>query len=149
FTPQGIRPVIAGLLLGCGIYLRRRVDPMHTLCFAAMLILFFRPLDVFAAGFQFSFVLVLGILVFTTPVAGALGGWADPDIEVLERFGKLTPLQSFRRGFIHRARQVIAATVVAWVVSVPLVAYHFEQFTPWAVPITLILSPLVFAALGA
>ena len=42
----------------------------------------------------------------------------------------------------------MAAAIVAWFVSIPLVAYHFEQFTPWAVPIGIILSPVVLLAVA-
>jgi competence protein ComEC len=42
-----------------------------------------------------------------------------------------------------------SAGVVAWVILIPLAAYHFEQFNPWTVPFGIVLSPFAaFALLG-
>jgi competence protein ComEC len=148
FTPQGLRPVLVAIMLGIGLSLRRKVDAIQILCFAALAILVVEPLDLYSAGFQFSFVIVLGMLLFTRPFTTLLGGLADEDIEVLNRFGKLTPIQRLRRNLLHHLRQSIAVALVAWAISIPLVAYHFEQVTPWAVPISIVLSPVVLAILG-
>jgi competence protein ComEC len=148
FTAQGIRPVIVALMLGVGLALRRRVDSIHLLAFAALAILILQPLDLYSAGFQFSFVIVLEMLVLNQRVNRWLMRFSDPDLDALYRFGKLTPAQMTRRAIARHLSQALAASMVAWFVSIPLVAYHFEQFTPWAVPISILLSPVVFAALG-
>jgi competence protein ComEC len=43
----------------------------------------------------------------------------------------------------------LAAALVAWLVSLPLVAFHFEQLNTWAVLGSIVLAPFVFAALVA
>ena len=44
---------------------------------------------------------------------------------------------------------ITAASIVAWIVSMPLIALHFEQLNPWAIPASLILGPAVFVSLVA
>jgi competence protein ComEC len=45
--------------------------------------------------------------------------------------------------------KALAAAIVAWMVAMPLVAVHFEQFNPWAIPASIAASPLVFLSLVA
>src|SRR5439155_23225483 len=42
---------------------------------------------------------------------------------------------------------MLVAGVVAWVVSMPLIAFHFDQLNLWAVIASLLLAPVVFLAL--
>ncbi len=62
FAPSVVRAVILTLLFLLGKVFRRRVDPLTSLACAFLLILFFRPLDLFSLGFQLSFLAVLGII---------------------------------------------------------------------------------------
>jgi len=62
FSPSVVRASILTLLYLLGRVLRKRVDPLTSLSCAFLLILLFRPLDLFSAGFQLSFLAVLGIL---------------------------------------------------------------------------------------
>ena len=41
------------------------------------------------------------------------------------------------------------AGLVAWLVVIPLAAYHFEQFNPWTVPFGVLLSPIAITSLIA
>ena len=41
----------------------------------------------------------------------------------------------------------VAIAVIAYVVSAPLVAYHFHLFSPYAAPLSLLLAPVVAAVL--
>ena len=62
-------PVVwASLLMLVGAWrrvIRRAPDPLTALCAAFVLILLFRPLDLFSSGFQLSFCAVLGIVAFS------------------------------------------------------------------------------------
>ncbi|MDB5289040.1 MAG: ComEC family competence protein [Phycisphaerales bacterium] len=147
-SPQAIRPVVVALAIGLGLVGRRSVDSTQILAIAAIALLVVHPLDLYGAGFQLSFVIVLGMLVLTGPFIEFLGNFRDVDEEVLEKLRRLTPWQRVRRAVVRWIGRALAAGTVAWVVSLPLVAYHFGQFTPWAVPIGVLLSPIVFAALA-
>ncbi|HZL34013.1 MAG TPA: ComEC/Rec2 family competence protein [Tepidisphaeraceae bacterium] len=148
-SAQALRPAIVAGALGAGLLGRRRVDSLQLLALAAIFILLARPLDVYGAGFQLSFGIVLGMLLLVGPLLRFLRQYENTDEAVLEKLRRLTPRQRARRWIVRRLVQAFAVAMVAWVVSIPLVAYHFGQFTPWAVPIGLLLSPVVFAALAA
>lgn len=147
-TPQALRPAIVAGILALRLIGRRTIDPVQILLSSALVILLVNPLDIYGAGFQFSFIIVLGMLLLTRPFMNWFYRFRDPDQMVLDRFRHPTPWQQARRWMIHELLRAFTAATVAWIVSIPLVAYHFEQFTPWVVPISILLSPLVFAALG-
>jgi competence protein ComEC len=146
---EAIRPAAACVALGIGAFARRGVDSLHVLCLVALAILVGRPLDLYGAGFQLSFTIVLGLILFAGPVSRWVESLENADRKVVESFQ--------RPGLGRRAsrwikRWLITASVmglIAWVVALPLVAYHFEQVNPWTVPFGLILSPFAIAALAA
>jgi competence protein ComEC len=146
-SPQAIRPVIVTLAVGLGLCGRRAVDSAHILATTALVILVNNPLDLYSAGFQLSFVIVLGMLLLTGPLMEFLGAFRNMDDEVLERLRRLSPWQRARRTVVRWLVRSVAAGTVAWAVSLPLVAYHFGQVTPWAVPVGMLLSPVVVVAL--
>ena len=148
-SPQALRPVIVAAILGMGLMGRKATDSIQLLAASAVVILMIRPLDLYSAGFQFSFIIVLGMLLMTRPAMEFLGQFHDHDLRALERYGSLHWHRRAWAWLWHKLRQGIAVSFVAWIISLPLVAFHFEQFTPWAIPISIVLSPLVFTALGA
>lgn len=144
---QAIRPVLICAALGAGLMSRRSADSIQLLSLAALGVLVPRPLDLCAAGFQLSFVIVLGLILFARPVLQFLRTFEDKDRRIVKR---LTPQSTWKRGVDRLRRWLIeasAAGLVAWVVALPLVAYHFEQFNAWTVPFSLLLSPLAMLAL--
>ncbi len=58
-----IRAAIMLLMIQGGYVVKRKVDPITSLSFAAFFILAVRPLDLFAPGFQLSFCAVLGLVL--------------------------------------------------------------------------------------
>ena len=146
---QAIRPVLLCAAVGVGLVGRRTVDSIQLLALAALIILVIRPLELYGAGFQLSFGIVFGLMVFTRPMIQYLQSWDSPDQRVLKAFGRQSASQRagdwMRRALMHS----VAGGLVAWLVAVPLVAYHFEQVNPWVVPLSVLLSPLVVLALGA
>lgn len=146
---EAIRPAAACVTLGLGAAGRRIVDTLQVLCMVALAILVFRPLDLYGAGFQLSFVIVLGLILFCGPVMRWVESLENQDRKVAEAFQR----PSRRRRVLRKAKQwLVSAAVVgliAWIVALPLVAYHFEQINPWTVPFGLILSPFAVLALAA
>lgn len=145
-SPPVVRSVLLCVAFGTGILFRRSVDPLQLLAVSVIAMLVYHPLDLFNAGFQLSFGTVLGLILFTKPLADFLSP-RDADIEVLRSFHKLNARQEFISLVKHRAADIFAASLVAWVVSTPLIAYHFEQLNPWAIPGSILLAPFVFVAL--
>lgn len=144
-SPPVMRSVLLFGALAGGVLLRRRTDPVQLLCVAVLVILIYHPLDLYNAGFQLSFGTVLGLMLFTDAVIRnwhrVRGDQIDPD------FRKPTPLVRLHRWFDQLVVTAFAGGLVAWLVSMPLIALHFEQLNPWAIPAGIVLAPVVFVAL--
>ena len=146
-SPPVVRSVLLCLAFGIGLAGRRSVDALQLLAACVLAMLIYRPLDLYNAGFQLSFGTVLGLILLTRPMLKFMRGWRDPDVQVARSFEKPTRWSiaaNWADGLLLKA---VAAAVVAWAVSMPLIAWHFEQLNPWAVLAGLLLAPVVLAAL--
>lgn len=139
-----LRPPIvrAGVMtsLAClGRFNRRRLSGVGLLSIAAILVLALQPGQIARPGFQLSFGVVAGLLLLTGNVRRR---WFGP---------RSWTASSPREVFVQWSCDAIAASTTAWLISIPLVLYHFGQFSPLAVPMSLCLLPAVAAilALGA
>lgn len=115
----------------------RRLDTLNVLSTAAAVVLIWRPSELVAPGFQLSFGVVLALVTLTNPARSRLFGVA-PDIEML----------SVPEMAIEHFKTIVAATMVAWLASMPLVAYHFAVVCPLAAVISLVALPLVLIVLA-
>ena len=148
-TSQALRPIIACGAFGIGLYMRRSIDAVQILGMAAALLLAVKPMELYSPGFQLTFVVVLGLLVLARPAFNAIDQrLRNPDLDVLQQFGRLTRAQRAMRLIKRRILELAVAGAVAWIVSLPLICYHFEQINPWAVPVDLILLPVTIVALA-
>jgi competence protein ComEC len=146
-SPPVIRSVILFGTILVGVILRRSIDVVQLLAVSAILMLMFQPLDVFNAGFQLSFGAVLGLAVFTTPMMEVFLRLEDPDMAVARSLIRPT---GFAAWFLRQRRillGVLGAGIVAWLVTLPLLLYHFERLNPWAIVASIALAPVVFAGL--
>ncbi len=67
-TPSVTRAAIMTTLYIIGLIIQRRHSSINALCFAALIILLFSPLQLYSAGFQLSFAAVLSILLFANRI---------------------------------------------------------------------------------
>ena len=148
-APQAVRPALLCAAVGVAISAGRGVNSVQLLSLAALLILALNPLDLYNAGFQLSFVTVLGLMLFAGPVMRWLGELEDPHHRAARSLLRTSAWHRLRMVVWDRAGQVFAVALVAWLIATPLVAYQFEQLNPWSIPIGLLLSPLVFLAMIA
>jgi len=116
--------LMAGAVL-VGRALELEADAANLLGLAALLLLAHRPSNVTDVGFQLSFAATLGILLLTPPLVAGL---------------KHLPL---------RIELVVAASVAAQAVLLPLLAGHFHRTTPAAIVLNLLAVPLSSAVLLA
>jgi competence protein ComEC len=80
-------------------------------------------------GWQLSFAAVLGILIWSSRITPALSGGSD-------------------RGSARRAAaEGVAVTVAATVATAPLMAHHFDQLSPAALPANVLALPAVAPAM--
>jgi len=111
--------------------LRRRVDPIHTLAAAALVILGAWPQALWTASFQLSFVAAGGLLLAAPRLCARLG----------------VPLGAAPAGGVWarvraRGTQLAVVSLVAGLVTAPLTAQHFGQVSFMGLAANLVAVPL-------
>ncbi|HEX8911342.1 MAG TPA: ComEC/Rec2 family competence protein, partial [Humisphaera sp.] len=149
-SPPVVRSVVLAAAFGIGVIGGRRGEALQLLCVSVVAMLVYHPPDLLNAGFQLSFGTVLGMILFTGPTMDAIArgrGWDDPDLIVARSFENPSALTRAVRRIDRALMATLATGLVAWLVSMPLIAYHFEQLNPWAIVAGIVLAPVVFLAL--
>jgi competence protein ComEC len=146
-APPVVRSIILCLTFGVGVVFRRAVDGIQLLALTIFIMLVIHPLDLYNAGFQLSFVTVLGLMLYATRLTRMLDR-QDEDERVLMLHGiPPTRAQSIRKWLKSWLIEGIATGLVAWAVSAPLIVEHFDQVNPWAIPAGMLLALPVFASM--
>ncbi len=128
--------VLAGIVL-IGFLMERRVDAVNSIGAAGLLLLLFRPDDLFSASFQLSFTAVFGI-IFITYVSRE---FIDSRLQVLPR--------SHRRTFLRRYILIPLLISLGIVIFIsPVSGYYFGRIAPIAIPANLVVVPLTFCIVG-
>ena len=150
-SPPVVRSVLLALAFGFGLTGRRALDAVQLLALTVLAMLIYHPLDLYNPGFQLSFGTVLGLILFTRPMLTTLratmGRATDPDERIAQQVQRRGPIAVALRWLDDVIFKALAAGFVAWGVSMPLIAYHFEQLNPWAVLAGILLAPVVFLAM--
>jgi len=128
-----VRAAIMTVMLVLAYAMGRRVPRLEPLAIASLIVLIWRPHDLFTPGFQLSFAVVGALICFTSPVARWLG--PEPMLVAGPRSLGYT-MGRFASGYI-------AANVVAFIASAPLVMYHFQNISPLTIPLSIITLPLI------
>lgn len=146
-SPPVVRSVLLCLAFAVGVLGRRSVDGIQLLALSVFLMLIYQPLDLFGAGFQLSFGTVLGFMLFTRPVLEYLASWRSIHEQVAMAIQRPTPLRRFTLAVRVWMIRAVLAGGIAFLVSAPLVAWHFNQCNPWTIAASLLLAGPVFLAL--
>ncbi|TVQ33163.1 MAG: DUF4131 domain-containing protein [Phycisphaeraceae bacterium] len=117
--------------------LGRRYDRVNTLAWIGVVILAWRPMELFAAGFQLSFGVVAALMLLAEPLRTRWFG-ERPDPDTLSAGAKA----------IEILKDWISAAVAAWAVSAPIIAHHFGIFSPLGAITTVLLAPALLAMLA-
>jgi len=143
---SAIRSTIMMSVIIAGWALKRPSDLLNSLAAAAFIILLLDPRQLFQAGFQLSFSVVLNLALFI------------PALEALRtrllRYDPLVPddlrprWQRWLRPPMDCISTGLVTSLAAWLGSIPLVAYYFHLFTPVSLLANLIVVPLSSAALA-
>lgn len=149
-NPPILRAVIMGVAACGAVLMRRRVNAVNWLAAAAIVLLMFNPCLLFAASFQLTFAVVVGLVFLTRRipdpadrlrlVAAGLSP-APPDI------GPSAGSRALRAaGWWQIGIDVIGAgsvcSVAAWVSGLPLAAYWFGAVAPYGFLTSFVLAPL-------
>lgn len=129
--------IMAGVFCGAQA-VGRRPNRIDLLCFAAMVVLAWRPGDVFSPGFQLSFGVVAALLLFATPVYERW--WPAPTVKLTVRpVGWVIARWAF--GYL-------VASVVAFLAALPVVAFHFGMVSPLAIVLSVFAIPFLTVLLA-
>jgi competence protein ComEC len=136
--------VMMTIVLG-GWALQRPADTVNSLAAAAFIILLWDPRQLFEAGFQLSFCVVLVIVLMLPP----LNKMTD---RLLQTDPLLPPalLPRWRRALSTTGQGLArygALSFAAWVGSIPLSAKYFHLFSPVSTPANIVAVPLGTLAL--
>jgi competence protein ComEC len=133
-----VRAGVMTAFLVAGEAAGRRHDRLTTLAWAAIVVLAWRPLELWSAGFQLSFGVVAALVTLTRPLRDRLLGPAPED-----------PDESLGACVRRRGADVGAGAIVAWAAATPLVAAHFGVVSPLGVVAGLALAPVFACTLAA
>jgi competence protein ComEC len=144
---SAIRATVMLTIVIIGWVLHRPGELINSLFAAALIILLWQPQQLFQAGFQLSFFVVLCIIL-TVPVLHAWG-------ERMMAPDPLLPKALHRRWHpviripARYVWDILITSFAAWIGSLPLVAYYFNIVTPVSTPANLIAVPLCVLVLAS
>ncbi len=137
---SAIRAIVMILVVFGGWALARPSDLINSLFAAALIILVWEPSQLFQAGFQLSFFVVLCIILIL-PFFNRIG-------ENVLRPDPLRPVslqprwQKILRPPARFVIDLFLTSVAAWLGSIPLVAWYFHLLTPLSGPANVLAVPL-------
>jgi ComEC/Rec2-related protein len=139
--PSAWRACIMALVFWSAPRFHRRSDLFSSLALAAMILLAVAPADLFNLGFVLSFATVLGLALFYPLCLRPWERRLAPDpLQLPEAQRRSAPLRAVAR----KGAALVSASLAAWLVSAPLTAFYFNQFSPIALLGNLIALPLAF-----
>ena len=139
---SAVRACIMALIYFAASGVGRRADIPSAVAAAALLIVLWDPGQLFDVGFLFSFVVVLGLIVFCPLLWRFVSPWVTRD-ELTADF--LVERQD--RMWLTVRKYVLGLLVVsiaAWMASTPLTAHFFGRVTPIALFGNLVVIPITF-----
>jgi competence protein ComEC len=142
---SAIRSTIMTSVIVAGWALKRPSDLINSLGAAAFIILAYDPQELFQAGFQLSFLVVLSLALFTPVLTNLRDRLLAPDPFLPDQ---LRPRpQIWARKGISFVLAMVITSLAAWLGSMPLVAYYFHFLTPSSLIANLLVVPLSTFAL--
>ena len=142
---SAIRSTVMMTIVIAGWALERPSNLINSLAAAGLVILMWDPRQLFQAGFQLSFFVVLGIALIVPPLETVRQKLLAPD--------PLLPPE-LRPGWqrwldwpIRAVTTSLATSLAAWLGSMPLIAWYFYMITPGSLLANLVIVPLSSIAL--
>lgn len=126
-----LRAAVMLIVVAGGMVCNRRWKASSLLSLSAIGLLLWRPDQLFTAGFQLSFGVVLGLLLFSMKVRERWFG--------LPKTTAATSMEMIGQWLMN----TLAVAVTAWAVAAPIVAYHFGIVTPLGALLSVVVLPLV------
>jgi ComEC/Rec2-related protein len=143
---SAVRSTVMMSVIILGWSLRRPSDLLNSLAAAGLIILVGDPQQLFQAGFQLSFFVVLSLALFSPLLERVRRRLLEPD-PLLPAALRPRWQRALRWGADGVTRG-LTTSLAAWLGSIPLVAYYFHLVTPISLLANLIVVPLSGAALA-
>lgn len=143
--PSAIRASMMAIIYWSAPAFKRKPDVFCSFALTVILILLFSPVQLTDVGFQFSFIIVGGIITILPFVNRYGWGVWSPDPWQLQAEPSFFIL--LRQG-IQKTYFLITITLAAWLVSMPLVLYYGNLFSPIALIANLVVLPLTTVVVG-
>ena len=133
--PPVVRAVLMAAIILLGYLLQRRAAVLNSLAVAALILLMVNPFMLFDAGFQLSFLAVLGIVLFYSRILN---------------FFQFVPRNRLQRFVSTRLLPLLIVSFAAQLGTLPLTLYYFHRLPTYSLLANLVVVPLVFVivALG-
>ncbi len=131
--------VMLTIVIG-GWVLKRPSDLINSLLAAAIIILLWQPRQLFQAGFQLSFVVVLCLILMLPTLFEVVRRLTAPDPWLAPSLRRRWP--AWLLAPTRYLGDLSLTSLAAWVGSIPLVAYYFNIVTPVSFPANVIAVPL-------
>ena len=131
-TASSLRATVMVTIALAGFFIERPALSWNTLGAATLALLAWNPGQLFTPGFQLSFGMVAALMAAAGPLQRWLNRFNQPD--------PFLPRALWHRGLILRcalqkkATEAVAVSSVAWICSMPLVAYYFHLWSPSTIP---------------
>lgn len=119
-----------------GMAFGRRFNVSGLVCGSAVVLLLWNPDQLFNAGFQLTFGVVLGLVHLAPTLRRRMFGRADPEAPTVGAM------------LLQWLYTAMAASLVAWLIALPIVLYHFGVIAPLAVVLSVVTLPLAAAILA-
>lgn len=140
--PSIVRATIVVFVFTIGYAFHRRTSALNALAVAALVVLLWNPLDLFAVGAQLSFLSVLGMIA-----AGVFRRQQDSDTDPVDEITDRGPLHRVLRAGGSWVGKMYLMVAAIWIFTIPLVTSHFHVISPIGFLMNVLLVPFVVAVL--
>jgi competence protein ComEC len=138
--PPTQRAVFIFWFFCAAIWFRRSPRPINTLAVTSIVLLLYRPMDLFRADWQLSYGTLFGILLFYKPIKHFISRFTLEPLAVLPTDNRWTNSLYF---IVQILVEVFAAGFAAWAGGAGILLWHFGAVVPACPLWTAIISPIV------
>lgn len=144
--PPAVRATVMGTCLLGAFFFRRRPSVFNALSLSLILVVLWRPAQVYEVGFQLSYGVLLMLCLGASLALRFTGRFAELDPFFPHRL--LSVGQRRVLGVRKYLAGLGASSLAAWAGSMPMMLWHFGVVTPVAVLASVVLIPVTITVLG-
>lgn len=108
---------------------------INSLSMAALIILGYNPLQIYDVGFQLSFVSVLGIVLLSSRIEGALSR------RRASVAGQPNRIMRYKNCMLRFVLNAFSVSFAAWLTTFSFIAYYFRIFSPITIVANVVIVP--------